>query len=135
MSTITKDELTEIILATLAEANPSLAASVDLRDEAAAIATAILRLDPWGKSLITEEKMTLDPTKPVQTEDGRPARILCTDVDNPRSLVAAVRVKGGERALVYYPNGRLWESSKSDDDLINVPEKHVRWAEFEIGRG
>ena len=57
--------------------------------------------------------MTFDPTKPVQTRDGRKARIICTDLNNPAfRIVAVIDHPGGEYVETYYSNGYKWESSQ-----------------------
>jgi len=67
-----------------------------------------------------------DPTKPVQTRDGRSARILCTDrISDAGNIVALVRIgRGVERVLTYYAAGHILEDGrKSHSDLVNVPER------------
>lgn len=70
-----------------------------------------------------------DPTKPVQTRDGKPARILASDLRNPAyPIVAAIYQLDQEVAFTYAKNGRYLDSVVKDEmDLINIPEKHVRW--------
>jgi len=75
--------------------------------------------------------MTFDPTKPVQTRDGNKARIICSDRLAGQSVVALIEHCGSEIIAWFYANGR----SNSDNidrpgDLVNVPEKHVRWVNF-----
>lgn len=72
--------------------------------------------------------MTFDPTKPVQTRDGRKARIICTDFKGfgRGSIIANVICTyanaEAESIYVYYDDGRTNRSSDSSLDLINVPE-------------
>lgn len=64
-----------------------------------------------------------DPTKPVQTRDGRKARILCTDADSARSIVALVLCDDKrERPFSYYPSGSAETFRDLPGDLVNVPE-------------
>ena len=72
--------------------------------------------------------MSFDVNKPVQTRDGRKARIICTDAKGNRPIVAlAERNSGDEYASWHGSNGRWWPSGdETGDDLINIPEK--RWA-------
>lgn len=69
-----------------------------------------------------------DPTKPVQTRDGRKARILATDLKDPNyPILAAVTLPrtGLERPIVYTSEGK-WSLSRncfSESDLINIPEE------------
>ena len=73
-----------------------------------------------------------DPTKPVQTRDGRPARIIANDrrTVNPGRLpiVALVRSLGGrdfETVYSYSPQGLINPLSgiQDDADLVNIPEE------------
>jgi hypothetical protein len=81
-----------------------------------------------------------DPTKPVQTRDGRKARIICTDGKNEFPIVALVTVahgiEAGQETLISYKNDGRW-SARPDAmpcDLINVPNRHkhadciIAWA-------
>ena len=77
--------------------------------------------------------MTFDPTKPVQTRDGRKAWVKCRDFkDDPdgRTLVAQVTLIGPSEELasfLYHSNGRVGDYGDPHPcDLINIPEK--RWA-------
>lgn len=73
-----------------------------------------------------------DPTKPVQTRDGRKARILCTDYIHPDglSIVALITQPNGEESLLTYTaDGRYWTPIEDHiTDLVNVPVKKWRWA-------
>lgn len=65
-----------------------------------------------------------DPTKPVQTRDGRPARILATDFKGNFPIVAAVEFcDGTEIVYSYYDDGTMNRSRlQRGYDLINIPE-------------
>lgn len=73
--------------------------------------------------------MTFDPTKPVRTRDGKPARIICTDrLDSPngkgQTLMALITTGGSESAAAYWPDGRFHlTGEESSMDLINIPRK------------
>ena len=74
--------------------------------------------------------MTFDPTKPVQTRDGRKARILCTDLKGLRGDTIAAAVicpNRDEIAISYHPNGRYLHQSGLDHDwdLVNIPEEKI----------
>ena len=73
--------------------------------------------------------MSFDPTKPVQTRDGRKARILATDlIVTSYTLVGAIICSDGEeRIYTFLPNGRTNNVDESRTDLINIPEKTVRF--------
>lgn len=67
----------------------------------------------------------LDTTKPVQTRDGRKARIICTDRkgDSQCPILALVQCEDGmERLLMCGKDGKALDML-SDSNLINVPEK------------
>lgn len=76
--------------------------------------------------------MTFDPTKPVQTRDGRKARIICTDaefivMDKSFHVVALVTDHdGNEKPRTFRGNGFIQrEDIEVSDDLINIPM--TRW--------
>lgn len=72
--------------------------------------------------------MTFDPTKPVQTRDGRKARIIYYDYKGIRgeSMVALIDKGNGKESVgAYYENGSLVMSVESGLDLINIPEENV----------
>jgi hypothetical protein len=75
-----------------------------------------------------------DPTKPVQTRDGRKARILCTDLKTDQPIVAAVTNRCGEEfAHRFSISGHFYPSQTvADIDLINIPEepKWRAWNKF-----
>lgn len=77
---------------------------------------------------------SFDPNKPVQTRDGRKARILCTDRKAPKdeeNLIALVTYEEAsiEHHHFYFSNGSYNKCGQSKLDLINIPEKHTieRW--------
>lgn len=78
-----------------------------------------------------------DPTKPVQTRDGRNARIICTDrvgQDQAYNIVALVRTPVSalsrfpsvEQILSFTNDGLARRNAQSPEDLVNVPVKHKR---------
>lgn len=67
--------------------------------------------------------MTFDPTKPVQTRDGRKARIICTNKAGAYSIVSLIWSSDGEEFThVHNKNGESCTSC-DEQDLINIPEK------------
>lgn len=81
-----------------------------------------------------------DPSKPVQTRDGRAARILCTDLKragdgdaaegggDARTMVVALMgthdSSHGEYVHLYTPDGCYYASKEPHrDDIINTPER------------
>lgn len=71
-----------------------------------------------------------DPTKPVQTRAGHPARIVVTDADHATyPIVALVRSDDGqyELAAMYTAEGLHVDGFKTPHDLVNVPETTIRY--------
>lgn len=68
-----------------------------------------------------------NPNRRVITRDGRSVRIICTDADAERRIVALVRSEGGERVCDYYDDGTRSDNSDSDWDLLFVTEKKEGW--------
>lgn len=73
----------------------------------------------------------LDLNKPVQTRDGRKARIVCTDKKGRYRIIACIEhpnLSGVEDCYTYTLEGICNESrGKIDIDLINAPEKYVMY--------
>jgi hypothetical protein len=71
-----------------------------------------------------------DPTKPVQTANGNPARIVATDLKGADgvSILALVRFKpdGPEIPMTYYADGRFYRQFTHPNDLFNVVERIKR---------
>ena len=67
-----------------------------------------------------------DPTKPCQLRNGTPVRILCTDGPGDMPLVI-MREDGAVSKR--YANGKFirGDSGEFDLDLVNVPERIVRF--------
>lgn len=74
-----------------------------------------------------EEHKCFDPTKPVQTRDGRKARILITDLQNQTPIVAAITSECDvENAYHYGIKGNFCDMDiEHRYDLVNIPQK--RW--------
>lgn len=77
----------------------------------------------------------LDINKPVQTRDGKPARILCTDKKGNLPILALFGED--DRVGVYTMYGDFAENLGLEHplDLINVPEKHVRYINVNSNQG
>lgn len=82
---------------------------------------------PANFDLLKEEPVkTFDPTKPVQTRDGRKARIICTDAKGNYPIIYLTNSDGdNELARHATKDGINFHSSKYD--LINIPTKVERW--------
>lgn len=74
----------------------------------------------------------LDLTRPVQTRDGRPARIISTDLKSDWPLVAAVTYADGrENLFTYRMDGKIDVGASFNFDLVNKPYVHERWEVWE----
>ena len=67
----------------------------------------------------------IDFTKPVQTRDGRPVRILCTDVYLESGDSIAGIVDG--QLLAWRNTGKYMDSLPTRHDLVQTKEKRVGW--------
>lgn len=86
---------------------------------------------------------TFDPTKPVQTRDGRKARIICTDGESGTEdkyriwalVTCHYKDYTREYAYPYDSNGRLdIEAGNHPLDLVNVTVKTSTWQNLYSGR-
>lgn len=93
----------------------------------------------------------LDLSKPVQTRDGRKARIITTDRKGiGTSVIALVMSPDGEESIyalypngqfrsIYalYSNGRFSQEYESPGDLVNAAEQTVRYLNIwqDVGGG
>lgn len=75
----------------------------------------------------------------IETRDGRPVRIICTDLNSicdERTLVAAVTTRNGEESVRRFcQNGRYFSNGKDGGDIVIVEEVEERWAEDKKARG
>lgn len=79
--------------------------------------------------------MSFDPTKPVQTRDGRKARIICTDHNHIQPVIALVETGGVESIERHGLDGSFnyAHGEPSTHDLINIPEeKWSQWSSEEL---
>lgn len=96
----------------------------------------------WGKDSPSQmdlieipaqpEAPLFDPTKPVQTRDGKPARIISTDAkaDNYPIVALIADSQGREEAHHFQADGRACRHDQSPLDLLNIPPKKqtlTRW--------
>ena len=69
----------------------------------------------------------IDWDKPIQTRDGRKARVLATDIKDLNRgdlVVAAIDYGTYELVKTFYKDGWNMENARGDsDDIINVPTK------------
>jgi len=80
--------------------------------------------------------MKLNLEKPVQTRDGRKARIICTDAKFTAStygqpIVALITTEEGPEVAEHYCKDGLHRDDSNDHhplDLLNIPEEKELWA-------
>jgi len=65
-----------------------------------------------------------DINKPVTTRDGRPARIICTDRNHEKPIVALISDPYNREVVYYrYADGKMSRDREVQADLINVVTK------------
>lgn len=70
----------------------------------------------------------LDLTKPVQTRDGHPVRILCTDRKGKYPVVGLVISNYDDDFIRCWPVSGIYDLDRLQHlDLINVPPKPVKY--------
>ena len=80
--------------------------------------------------------MMFDPTKPVQTRDGRKARIICRDAKGPWPIVALVDYGHQDAPHCFAANGyELTDGLERPGDLVNIPTKREGWVNVYRGNG
>jgi hypothetical protein len=81
----------------------------------------------------------IDLTKPVQTRDGRKARIIESSAntyyqDTLQPIVALITKEDGKESVTAFSADGRWMPNGIDGmDLINVPEPETRWVNFYDG--
>lgn len=77
-----------------------------------------------------------DPTKPVQTRDGRKARIICTDSNYtfesnkkwPTLALVTNKSNGNELVMYFEADGTCGGAQRGGvNDLVNIPEQVFRY--------
>ena len=69
----------------------------------------------------------LDLTKPVQTRDGHPVRILATDLRSEYPVTGIISHPGYDEVETWTLDGAFVSSDEHPDDLVNVPETVKRY--------
>lgn len=62
----------------------------------------------------------IDITKKYRTRDGKPVRILATDLKGTLPIVVAINVGDYESIIALSPEGRQWSDMNTPCDLIEV---------------
>ena len=78
-------------------------------------------------------KKPLDLTKPVQTRDGRKARIVCANARSVYPIIALVsREDDSEELISFYADGHILSTLENvQGDLINVPAEQ-KWRPWRV---
>lgn len=71
------------------------------------------------------EEYLANPNRKVVSREGRPVRILCTDLDDADYPVAAAI--GNINPTTFTPNGQFQFGVETKYDLFFAPEKHEGW--------
>jgi len=89
-----------------------------------------------NKELLTckdrmENVTKLDLNEPVQTKNGKPVRIVCTDFKNGTTPVLGIMydaIEDREQIYMYSSDGRFYANTEgSPYDLVNVPKPVVSY--------
>lgn len=78
--------------------------------------------------------MALDLTKPVQTRDGYPVRILATDLRSEYPVVGIISHPDYDEVETWTLDGAFVSSDEHPDDLVNVPVETRRYFPTTKGR-
>ena len=71
------------------------------------------------------EEYDKNPNQKVVTRDGKPVKILCTNLISDKPVVA--QIEGTEYSRSYTKDGKCSFCQDSIDDLFFKPEKHEGW--------
>ena len=72
---------------------------------------------------------TKDPSRKVVTRDGKPARVICTDLKHKYPVIAALDYGYDEERIFFYDEcGRCDAEIDSVYDLFFGPVKKIAWA-------
>lgn len=77
----------------------------------------------------------IDVSKPVETREGHPARIIASDVKTEYPIIAVVKISEHKEVVrAYSKDGTfLMDGSPSKADLVNVPEKLTFYGWLNVG--
>ena len=70
-----------------------------------------------------------DPNKPCRTRNGLSVRILTEQVEGDKPLICVLSTEAGKPwgVRLYPMDGRVLGTEEHARDLVNLPEKVVRW--------
>ena len=90
-----------------------------------------IETDAMSEKAINLKSFNIDEAKagkPVYTRDGRKVRIICFDRKGDTPIVALIEpVDGIENLQCFYNDGKCFNDSTSDIDLMMLPEKKEGW--------
>ena len=78
------------------------------------------------------EEYLKNPSKKVVTRDGRRARIVCTDFNNPKFPVIG-EIEGIKWPISFTTKGLFTDHASRDYDLFFAPERKEGWANLYRG--
>ena len=86
---------------------------------------------------INVEEYLANPSRKIVTREGKPARIICTDVKGASYSVLALVDKGDyEASTLYTKKGEYNLGTECSYDLFFAPEKHEGWINlYKSGNG
>ena len=74
------------------------------------------------------EEYLKNPSRKVVTRDGRSARIICTDREDPiYPIIALIKNECGEKTSFHTKEGGYFLGDENHYDLFFAPEKHEGW--------
>ena len=75
------------------------------------------------------EKYLANPSRKVVTRDGRPVRIICTDMKsyNEKIVGLIMNDNGMESIFTWTQQGKEYVNSDTSNDLFFAPERHEGW--------
>jgi hypothetical protein len=79
--------------------------------------------------------MSFDPSKPVQTRDGRPVEILRDNLNNDCPILGIITHDNLDRVVLWRKDGSYVLSGGGENDLVNAPDEHTQTAWLVAKRG
>ena len=74
------------------------------------------------------EEYLKNPSRQVVTRNGRKVRIICTDMESIKPVVALITLPNGDEVIkTFWDNGIETAGSEDKNDLFFAPEKHEGW--------
>ena len=75
------------------------------------------------------DKYLANPSRKVVTKDGRPVRIICTDMKSYNEKIVGLIPSdtGIESIFTWTQQGKEYVNSDTSNDLLFAPEKHEGW--------